>query len=523
MNEQLTQIYGYLHGMWHYRWSALFIAWIVALLGWPLVFSLPDQFSAKTVVYVDTSSVLRPLLKGLTPETDSKDELQIMTRVLLSRENLMSVIRETDMDLEVNSTAEKEALVQRLAGAIEIKGGGSGVKRGAKSNVYEISYQSDSADHSYKVVSNLLNTMIEDTLNSTRTDTLSAQKFLDSQIAVYEERLSMAEQKLAEFKKENVGYMPDERGGYYTRLQRAEDSVEATSSALRLAERRYAELSRQLKGENPILSSEGYQSENVKKIKEYQAQLDVLLNQYTDRHPDVLALQAIIEDLKAIPDTGEMSPSGTSDSDSMKEFNPVYQEVKVELSKASVEVETLKIQLKEQSAYVNKFRASIDVIPEVEAKLAKLNRGYEVTRERYLDLVERRESAQLAQSADQSSSDIAFRVIEPPIVPYEPSGPKRVLFLAGVLLAALGAGLAWSFLRYMLQPTFIDLTQLGTATGLPVLGIVSLYLSPEHRNRRRWQLSSFVLATSLLVVVFGAVFLLRDLGTAFFASVIMRK
>ena len=34
------------------------------------------------------------------------------------------------------------------------------------------------------------------------------------------------------------------------------------------------------------------------KIKEYQSQLDLLLNQYTERHPDVQALQAIIEDLK---------------------------------------------------------------------------------------------------------------------------------------------------------------------------------------------------------------------------------
>ena len=523
MNEQLTQIYGYLHGMWRYRWSALVIAWIVALLGWPLVFSLPDQFNARTVVYVDTTSVLKPLLKGLAPETDSRDELRIMTRVLLSRENLMSVIRETDMDLEVNSTAAKEALVGRLAGAIEIKGGGGGKRGQAKSNVYEISYQSSSANRSYQVVSNLLNTMIEDTLNSTRTDTVAAQKFLDSQISIYEERLSVAEQQLAEFKKENVGYMPDERGGYYTRLQHAQDSVEKTSFALRLAERRYSELSRQLKGENLILSSDGYQSANAKKIKQYQEQLDLLLNQYTDRHPDVRALQAIIEDLKTAPDTGEVSPSDDSDSDAIKEFNPVYQEVKVELSKASVEVEILKIKLKEQNAHIDKFRASIDVIPEVEARLAKLNRGYEVTRERYLDLVERRESAQLAQSAGLSSSDITFRVIEPPIVPSKPSGPNRALFLSGVLLAALGAGLAWSFLRYMLQPTFIDLTQLGIATGLPVLGIVSLYLSPEHRNRRRWQLSSFVLATSLLVTVFGAVFILRDTGTAFFASVIMRK
>ena len=79
MNEQITQLYGYLHGMWRYRWSALVIAWIVALLGWPLVFSLPDQFMAKTVVYVDTTSVLKPLLNGLAHEIDTRDRIQLRT------------------------------------------------------------------------------------------------------------------------------------------------------------------------------------------------------------------------------------------------------------------------------------------------------------------------------------------------------------------------------------------------------------------------------------------------------------
>ena len=87
----------------------------------------------------------------------------------------------------------------------------------------------------------------------------------------------------------------------------------------------------------------------------------------------------------------------------------------------------------------------------------------------------------------------------------------------------MGAGLAWSFLRYMLQPTFINITQLGSATGLPVLGSVSLYITAEHGEKRRWQLLSFVSATFLLVIVFWAAILFRDSGTALFASVIMGR
>ncbi len=509
MNDTLTQLYGYLYGMWRYRWSALFITWVAAVLGWLLVLTLPDQYSVKAVVYIDTTSVMTPLLKGLAPEADSRDELAVMTRVLLSRENLLKLLRDTDMDLEADTQAEKEALVLQLSRDITIKGGGSSGKKSGKdasNNIYELSYEHTSADLAYLVVSNLLNTMIENALNSTRTDTVTAQKFLDSQIQEYEDRLSVSEQLLAKFKKANIGYMPDEKGSYYARLQRAQDAVESTRSRLKLATQRNIELKKQLSGEKPLLSTQAYQSGTATKLQELEEQLKTLLISYTEKHPDVLALKASIENAKASGLTSDEADAGEG-GDSV-EFNPVYQEMKVEANKADVEVGILKIELEDQQRYVDKLRSYIDVIPEVEAKLTRLNRDYEVTRTRYLDLVERRESARLAESASKSSSDITFRVIEQPVAPVAPSGPPRMLYLAGALVVALGAGLAWSFLRFMLAPTFFEMRQLAEKTGLPILGTVSLYLSPQHRAKRRIQLISFLSATCLLVIIFG--------GTIFF-------
>ena len=41
-------------------------------------------------------------------------------------------------------------------------------------------------------------------------------------------------------------------------------------------------------------------------------------------------------------------------------------------------------------------------VPEVEAELARLNRDYEITRTRYRELVERRETAKLSESAENA-------------------------------------------------------------------------------------------------------------------------
>jgi len=301
--------------------------------------------------------------------------------------------------------------------------------------------------------------------------------------------------------------------------------MDETASFLRFSNRRYVELKKQLSGETPLMDSSEHQPANLTKLKQYQEQLDTMLSQYTEQHPDVKLLRTMIAELKIGKDNAETSVPderakvSVAGAGAIIEFNPVYQELKVEMSKAKVELEILKVQLSDKTNVMKRLKKDIDVIPEVEAKLSKLNRDYAVTRERYLNLVERRESARLAQDAGQSSSDITFRVIEPPITPITPAGPPRVLYLVASLFAALGAGLGWSFVRFMLAPTFFDLKQVTEKIGLPVLGTVSLYLSPKHKRKRKLQLASFLSATSLLVIVFAGVVVLNEVGSVLVGSI----
>ena len=64
MQELIEQLLDYLRGMWHRRWIGLAVAWVVVIIGAIWVFRLPDQYEASARVYVDTQSLLRPLLAG---------------------------------------------------------------------------------------------------------------------------------------------------------------------------------------------------------------------------------------------------------------------------------------------------------------------------------------------------------------------------------------------------------------------------------------------------------------------------
>ena len=510
MHEQINELFGYLHGLWRYRWSGLLIAWLVAIAGWFYVYALPNQYNARAVVNIDTSSIMKPLLKGLAVETDQTEELAIMARVLLSRDNLLTVIRETDMDLGADTPAEKERLVMGLAKSIYLKAPGKPKFGSSASQIFEIGYESTSPELAYKVVSTLLNQLIENTLNTDRTGTVMAQEFLDKEIKEYEQRLNAAETRLADFKTKNAGFMPDEKGGYYGRIRKAEDDVEQTKSSLALAQQSYSQLRRQLSGEDPVL---GDARSSAKTLRKYREQLNDLLTRFTEDHPDVQALRARIAEVKARTQDQDESMVGGSD-------DYVYQELKFQLSKQRIEIGKQQILLAEQQQKLKKLKESVDTIPQIEADLTRLNRDYEITRERYLSLVERKESARLAQKVEQNSNEINFQVVDAPVVPVLPSGPDRLLLLSAVLAVSVGAGVAWSLLMLLLFPTYVDTKQLRKIIDLPVLGSIGLQMTDEQQKLRLVRLRTFLLSVLVLIASYGSVLFYQEQGSMLVRSFI---
>lgn len=126
----------------------------------------------------------------------------------------------------------------------------------------------------------------------------------------------------------------------------------------------------------------------------------------------------------------------------------------------------------------------------------------------------------MAQKVEQTSSDITFRVVDAPVIPVLPSGPDRAILLVAVLLAALGAGAAWSLLMFLLYPTFVDYKQLRKAIDLPVLGAVGLQMTNQQRQHRTLQLRTFLLAILLLLGFFGGVLWYQEPGSTLVRSVI---
>src|SRR3546814_10811793 len=100
--------------LWKRRWIVLLGTWAVAIPGWLLVASMPSVYQSSSRIYVDTFSVLQPLLRGIAIQNDLETQVQLMQQTLLSRPNLLEVARKTDYDLSVNGDSQMEGLLGRL-------------------------------------------------------------------------------------------------------------------------------------------------------------------------------------------------------------------------------------------------------------------------------------------------------------------------------------------------------------------------------------------------------------------------
>jgi polysaccharide chain length determinant protein (PEP-CTERM system associated) len=510
MRKVIAQALVILRGASRYRWPAVAVAWLIAIAGWIGVQFIPDKFESRTQVYVDTESLLKPLLTSLAANPEVMSQVAMMQAVLLSRPNLAKVAQKTDLLLSARTPREKEAAIDSLASRIELR---HPTGPGAR-NTFLVSFEDSDPEVAHRVVRTLLDTFMQDSLGLKRSDAGDAQRFRQSQAQVYQRSVADAEQRLAAFKQANVGLLPGSSEGYYQKL-------EAEMGALRSLQQRYSELSRrrdglrhQLQGEEPTFGMTGptERSPIDGQIAGFKAQRDQLLLQYTEKHPQVQSLNETIARLEAEKRSGarisqSVAPPAAETTGNQAQVrrldvDPTYQNLRLSLNQADAELAELRGQIAAQQGVVTGLRGQVNAIQEVEAELTRLNRDHDLSKQQYETLRQRHEQAKLSDQAEQDTANVKFRVIEPPAIPVKPSGPKRAALDSLVLVTALGAGLGLAVFLAHLHPTFTTRDVLSKVTGIPVLGSVTTAVRAGALPWYRRQTLLVSGAVSLLLIVY---------------------
>ncbi len=505
MEEILRQALTILRATWKHRHLGMIVAWVVGAIAAGVILRIPNQYEASARIYVDTQSILRPLMSGLAVQPNIEQQIMMLSRTLISRPNLEKLIRMADLDLDVKNKAQQEALLDSLADTLKIQGLG-------RDNLYTISFRDPDPGKAQRVVQALVSIFVESSLGDKRQDTDSARKFLEEQIRNYEKKLEVAENRLKEFKLRNIELAASEGKSGIDRLGELSTQMNLARLQLREAEHSRDALRRQIAGEEPVLLPDAPGSESTVSLPEIDGRidtqkrnLDTLLQRYTEQHPDVVGTRRLIKDLEeqkrqeiqARKKYAAANP-GTAVSN-----NPVFQQLKVSLAEAEANTASLRARVSE---YEERYKRSTDLMktqPQLETELAQLNRDYELDKRNYEQLVSRRDSAELSGDLDTAGSMADFRLVDPPRASSKPVAPNRLMLFPLGLLLALGGGLFAAFAASQIRPVFFDSKTLREVTDLPVLGMVSLISNEGRRLKERSSLQRFLLATGGLILAYG--------------------
>jgi polysaccharide chain length determinant protein (PEP-CTERM system associated) len=494
MQQHLAVIQAQLRDIWRYRWYAVGFSWIVCVIGWIVVSFIPGRYQVTSRIYVDTQSILRPLLTGMTAQPNVDQQITMMTRTLMSRPNIEHIVEKSGLANTVSSSAEKDRLIDRLSKDIELK-------TTDVENLYRISYVDRSPEKAKAVVESLVQLLMEGNKDEKLKDTGQARRFLDDQIAAYEQKLAKAENTLREFKQRNLGYAPGQ--DFSSKLTETAANLAAARLQLREAENSRNALRQQLPthdlvmANGPIVASPDIEA----RLQVVRRNLDTLRQTFTEQHPDVAGAKRILEQLEE--QRRQEVASGQRGTADMNE-SPGLQNLRLAYAQADATVASLRVRVSEYESRHAAMKAAASHAPLIDAEYAQLNRDYEVNKQSYEKLLHRRESAKMTQDIDSTAGLSEFRVVDPPRVPMAPTWPNRLLLNAIVLLVAVAGGLALAWGMGQLRPTFTDRRTLREATGLTILGMVTKVRSDMELAQRRRSLVAWTGAYAMLLAVFGA-------------------
>lgn len=507
MDLLIAQLLSIAKRMWKYRWYGVAVAWLVGVVSAIIVLLVPDRFEASARIYVDTQSILKPLMSGLAVQPNVEQQVVMLSRTLISRPNVEKLVRMADLDLKSQSKSEQEATIDRVTKALSIQST-------ARDNLYTLAYRDKDPETAKRVVQSFVSIFVESSLGASRKDTATAATFINEQIKNYEAKLEEAEGRLKAFRLRNIELTAADGKDSAARLAELSAQLDRARLELREAENARDAAEQQIAGEGKGVAAPNLLPEaslNVAtpeidaRIDAQKRSLDALLQRYTDIHPDVLSARKLIKDLEEQKrkEVAELRKAALAAPANPAAGSMAQQELLRMLTSSKVQVAALRARVQE---YSSRYAAALNAMktsPQMEAEAAQLNRDYAIHKKNYEDLVARRESAAISGELDVASGVADFRLIDPPRASDKPVAPNRILLLAGALVASLMAGVFTCFVACQLRPVFHDAAELRSRSGLPILGVVSSLVTAGEKRRERIDLLRFGAATLGLIGSFA--------------------
>ena len=489
MQKPSLDVYPYWEFVKRRKWWIIVPFFFVLMIGATYIYVTPKLYKASTLVLLEDQSISESYV-GTASGDSLENRLQLITQKINSRSNLKSLLDSYDLDikryqnqdellanlgtylsklpfisegqasLDYSDSEKTERLIlEQLRKKIEVQFSSE------DNRAFEISFLWNDPVVAAEFANEIANQFIEQNSLSRKKKASGATEFLSMEVAQLRNQLSQKEKELEEFRKNNIGRLPEQLDANIDLMNQKREELNTLNERLELEKQRAMMLSDGIRRGTriPIGSSEDDELSNL--IQE----LEAMKSKYTSKHPDVFALQSRIENYVAqgiqensSSDTRQSASPGITPGDSDYSYRG-------QLSQTQAQIESYQQQILNTRQELREYQQRVEETPHVETQLRDLQRDYETLDDRYQDILSRKLNAQMAEELERRQKGEQFTVIDsaiPPLVPFEPD--VRKLGLMTLLLGlSFGGGLA--YLRESMDPAFFSAEDAESYLGRKVL------------------------------------------------------
>lgn len=450
-----------------FRFWVVIIFLIIAFIFLAIGFSWPKNYTTSAVLYADDTNIIGPLLKDNAVVTQI-DRSEKASEIIYTKPIMLSVGLRSGLIKEEMTEAEQLRVVDFIRGRVHIE-------RERNNNYFRLSFTANNPDVSFEVLNAIVAEFIENAARKKRDESMGAYTFIDTQVQTYKKRLESAEEKLKEFKAQNTDGTEEQVN---SRLASLRQDIETLKINLEETQARINTITQQLGNEGQYLQAKGQADELRQKRQMLVAQLEQLQLSYQDSYPDIISLKSQIAEVDQ--SIQKMQESGAVFGSGEKVENPLYEELRKQMSEADVELRTQKRRMQSLMNLQSEELERQERIAARQAKLSELTRDNDVTRKVYDEMLQKKEAARLSMTLDQEGQGITYRVQESPSFPLRPAGLRFIHFvMLGPILAFLAPlGLLAAYIMVDPHLRSARILQKQLPDDVSMIGVIPHYDSP---------------------------------------------
>jgi polysaccharide chain length determinant protein (PEP-CTERM system associated) len=516
------------------RWWILIPAAVVTVATALVVQALPKRYTSEATLVVVQQQVPE---RYVTPNstTPVAVELQAMKQEVLSRTRLQEIIKTFGLYAkEVNESAPEKVILNMQKDIDITPVSEMATPAGRDFNAFKISFTGAQPVLAQQVTSTLTSLFIKENLRSRGDQAANTTAFLNDQLKSAKEKLEEQDQRLRDFKMQHLGELPEQQQGNLGILTSLQAQLQTTMASMSRAREQRVYLETLLSGYQSMRSRNipiQVTSTGVEVSREanpgdvaqavvvrLQAERAALLSRYTATHPDVLSKDSEIasakaavarlekeEKVKAAP-AASPKPSTVAPTAGHDPYDqPLIAQTKSQLEANRVEMENLAKDEARLKAALEQYQQRLNQTPVREQQLSGIQRDYELQKQNYTDLLNKKLQSQLATNLEKDQGGRQFRLVDPPSLPTIPSSPNRRKIALGGVAAGIGLGVALAALMGFKDRSFYSEKAITKRFGLSlVVGVPVLLTLSERRARVRRMSFEWVAGSLLMLVVLAA-------------------